>query len=112
MHVFWGQSVHLSCAIHMPDIESMGLGPLRWYHYSREKGKYAVLHRREKYIHTADHGLVVLSVSERDAGRYDCKLGTSTLCSFNITVDTSKYHFIYCRMFSHINAPRRFQLYV
>lgn len=88
MHVFWGQSVHLSCAIHMPDIESMGLGPLRWYHYSREKGKYAVLHKREKYIHTADHGLVVLSVSERDAGRYDCKLGTSTLCSFNITVDT------------------------
>ncbi|XP_015920801.1 semaphorin-2A isoform X2 [Parasteatoda tepidariorum] len=88
MHVFWGQSVHLSCAIHMPDIESMGLGPLRWYHYSREKGKYAVVHRREKYIHTADHGIVILSVSERDAGRYDCKLGTSTLCSFNITVDT------------------------
>ncbi|GIY92151.1 hypothetical protein CEXT_675802 [Caerostris extrusa] len=88
LHVFWGQSVHLSCAIHMPDIESMGMGPLRWYHYSREKGKYAVIHRREKYIHTADHGLVILSVSERDAGRYDCKLGTSTLCSFNITVDT------------------------
>ncbi|XP_023225739.1 semaphorin-2A-like isoform X3 [Centruroides sculpturatus] len=87
LHVYWGQSLHLTCAIHMPEIEELGMGMLQWFHYSREKGKYLVSQHRDKYIHTANNGLVILSVNERDSGRYDCKLGTSTLCSFNITVD-------------------------
>ncbi|UYV69835.1 Sema-2a [Cordylochernes scorpioides] len=37
---------------------------------------------------TADHGLVVVSVTEREAGRYICRLGGAVLCSYNLTVDT------------------------
>lgn len=89
LHVYWGQSVHLACPIEMPDMENIRFTFLQWYHYSREKGKYPVMQQhREKYIHTADHGLVILSVTERDSGRYDCKMGSSTLCSYNITVDS------------------------
>ncbi|XP_023220113.1 semaphorin-2A-like isoform X2 [Centruroides vittatus] len=89
LHVYWGQSVHLACPIEMPDMENIRFAFLQWYHYSREKGKYPVMQQhRDKYIHTADHGLVILSVTERDSGRYDCKMGSSTLCSYNITVDS------------------------
>lgn len=41
----------------------------------------------EKYIETSEHGLLIISVNEADAGRYDCWLGGSLLCSYNITVD-------------------------
>lgn len=45
-----------------------------------------------------------MSVTEADSGRYDCWLGGSLLCAFNITVDTHRcsppgkshdYHKIY-----------------
>lgn len=88
LRVYWGQSVHLACPVHIPDLDILGVGNLRWYHYTREKGKYEVQQRKDKYIYTSDHGLVIMSITERDSGRYDCKLGTSTLCSYNITVDT------------------------
>lgn len=88
LHVYWGQSVHLACNIHLPLAETAIPGASKWYRYSREKGKYEVQQRRDKYIYTQDQGLVILSVTERDSGRYDCKLGPNTLCSYNITVDT------------------------
>lgn len=44
----------------------------------------------EKYIETSEHGLLIISVTENDAGRYDCWLGGSLLCSYNITVDTHR----------------------
>lgn len=91
LHVYWGQSVHLACNIHLPLAETAIPGASKWYRYSREKGKYEVQQRRDKYIYTQDQGLVILSVTERDSGRYDCKLGPNTLCSYNITVDTSKF---------------------
>ncbi|KAI5634163.1 semaphorin-2A isoform X2 [Phthorimaea operculella] len=49
----------------------------------------------EKYIETSELGLLIISVNEADAGRYDCWLGGSLLCSYNITVDTHRYGEIY-----------------
>lgn len=44
-----------------------------------------------KYIDTTERGLVVVSVNEGDAGRYDCYLGGSLLCSYSITVDAHRW---------------------
>ncbi|KAI8432264.1 hypothetical protein MSG28_004702 [Choristoneura fumiferana] len=82
----WGQSLHLGSFIKMPEV----LQPraVSWYHYSREKGRHPItFNKPEKYIETSEHGLLIISVSEADAGRYDCWLGGSLLCSYNITVD-------------------------
>ncbi|EDW31848.1 GL10746 [Drosophila persimilis] len=43
-----------------------------------------------QYIETTERGLVVVSVNEADGGRYDCHLGGSLLCSYNITVDAHR----------------------
>ncbi|UYV72337.1 Sema-2a, partial [Cordylochernes scorpioides] len=88
VRVFWGRSVHLSCGEQVWDPEELGLGPLRWFHYSRDRGKQPVPHVADKFLHTADHGLVLMAATERDAGLYACKLGLDTLCSFNITIDS------------------------
>ncbi|EEB16129.1 hypothetical protein Phum_PHUM406270 [Pediculus humanus corporis] len=56
-----------------------------WYHHSKEKGKYQIVFRRDKYIETNEHGLVIIGVSELDAGRYDFWLNGALLCSYNIT---------------------------
>lgn len=44
----------------------------------------------DKYIETREHGLVILAVSEGDAGRYDCWMGGALLCSYNVTVDAHR----------------------
>jgi hypothetical protein len=41
--VTWGQAVHLSCAIKLP--EPMSSMPVTWYYYSREKGQYQLSFR-------------------------------------------------------------------
>lgn len=46
--------------------------------------------RSNKYIETAQNGLIILSINEGDAGLYDCLMGPSLLCSYNITVDSSR----------------------
>ena len=46
--------------------------------------------RPDKYIQTAEQGLVIMGVTESEAGRYDCRLGSDTLCSYNITVDMQR----------------------
>jgi len=96
MKANWGQSIHLSCPIHIPDIESIiaTQGPIRWFYYRSERSSgYEVIPRRDKFVHTSDHGLVILGISDRENGRYDCKLGTNTLCSFTISVDASESSF-------------------
>ncbi|XP_045525753.1 semaphorin-2A isoform X1 [Pieris brassicae] len=85
----WGQSLHLGSFVKMPEV----LQPLSvtWYHYSKEKGRHPItFNKPEKYIETSEHGLLIISVIESDAGRYDCWLGGSLLCSYNITVDTHR----------------------
>jgi hypothetical protein len=49
-----------------------------------------VYHRPDKYIETSEHGLVIIAVNEADSGRYDCWMGGSLLCSYNITVDAHR----------------------
>ncbi|XP_018009025.1 semaphorin-2A [Hyalella azteca] len=88
MLVTWGQSVHLGCAVKLP--RPIALKDVTWHHYSKEKGKYQIRYRHDKYIETSEHGLVVLSVTEQDAGRYDCKVGGNIVCSYNITVDAHR----------------------
>lgn len=63
---------------------------ITWYHFSKEKGRYEILFRPEKYIETSEHGLVIIGVTEADAGRYDCHMGASLLCSYNVTVDAHR----------------------
>lgn len=46
--------------------------------------------RPDKYIETSEHGLVVMTVNENDAGRYDCKMGGDIVCSYNIAVDSHR----------------------
>ncbi|XP_076039740.1 semaphorin 2a [Oratosquilla oratoria] len=88
MVVTWGQSIHLGCAVKMP--QPIALKEITWHHYSKEKGKYQIRYRPDKYIETSEHGLVVMNVNEADAGRYDCKMGGDIVCSYNITVDAHR----------------------
>lgn len=53
-----------------------------------------MLYSSEKHVLTADRGLIILSVSETDAGqwqlRYEEKDMSLTLCSYNVTVEIQK----------------------
>ncbi|XP_030758348.1 semaphorin-2A isoform X2 [Sitophilus oryzae] len=88
MVVTWGQSLHLGCFLKMPAV--LASQTITWYHYSKEKGRYKIMFNPEKYIETSEHGLVIISVTEADAGRYDCWMGASLLCSYNVTVDAHR----------------------
>ncbi|XP_076304927.1 semaphorin-2A-like isoform X1 [Tachypleus tridentatus] len=88
MHVFWGQSVHLSCTVVSQEVDRLGMGPLQWIHYSHEKGTHLIKPHRDKYLLTSDHGLVIMSVTDHDSGHYICKLGNNILCNYTVTVDS------------------------
>lgn len=88
MVVTWGQSLHLGCFLKMPAV--LASQTITWYHYSKEKGRYKIQYRPDKYIETSEHGLVIIAVTEADAGRYDCWMGASLLCSYNVTVDAHR----------------------
>uniref|UniRef100_A0A2S2PQF8 Semaphorin-2A n=2 Tax=Schizaphis graminum TaxID=13262 RepID=A0A2S2PQF8_SCHGA len=87
--VTFGQSVHLSCFVKMPQV--LKVYPVTWYHHSKEKGRYMVSFSRvEKYIATVEGGMVIVGASEEDGGRYDCQLAGALLCTFNLTVDAHR----------------------
>ena len=65
---------------------------------SSTTNSYEVKYSPTKYIDTTERGLVVVSVNEGDAGRYDCYLGGSLLCSYSITVDAHRW-------VSHLSLP-------
>ncbi|XP_019865782.1 semaphorin-2A [Aethina tumida] len=88
MVVTWGQSLHLGCFLKMPAV--LASQTITWYHYSKEKGRYKIQFRPDKYIETSEHGLVIIAVTEADEGRYDCWMGASLLCSYNVTVDAHR----------------------
>lgn len=46
--VTFGQSVHLSCFVKMPQV--LKVYPVTWYHHSKEKGRYMVSFRY-KYMY-------------------------------------------------------------
>ncbi|XP_018334945.1 semaphorin-2A, partial [Agrilus planipennis] len=84
----WGQSLHLGCFLKMPAV--LSTQTITWFHYSKDKGQYKINYRPEKYIETSEHGLIILSLTEADTGRYDCWMGASLLCSYNVTVDSHR----------------------
>ncbi|XP_049774301.1 semaphorin-2A isoform X1 [Schistocerca gregaria] len=86
--VTWGQSIHLGCFLKVPEVLSSQT--ISWVHYTKDKGRYPIVYRPDKYIETSEHGLVLISVTDSDSGRYDCWLGGSLLCSYNITVDAHR----------------------
>ncbi|XP_063698787.1 semaphorin-2A isoform X2 [Culicoides brevitarsis] len=86
--VTYGQSVHLGCYVKVPEV--LKDQQVTWYHHSKEKGRYEIKYSPTKYIETTERGLVIISVNEADGGRYDCHLGGSLLCSYNITVDAHR----------------------
>jgi hypothetical protein len=86
--VTYGQSVHLSCFVKMPQV--LRAYPITWHHYSKEKGKYQIVPRIEKYISTSEGGIVVVGASEADVGLYECWLGGSLLCLYNLQVETHR----------------------
>lgn len=68
MVVTWGQSLHLGCFLKLPAV--LASQTVTWYHYSKEKGRYKIQYRPDKYVETSEHGLVIIAVTEQDAGRY------------------------------------------
>lgn len=44
----------------------------------------------DKYVSTSEGGVVVLEVSESDAGRYECWLAGSMLCVYHVPVETHR----------------------
>ncbi len=55
-----------------------------WYHHFKR------IHSSLNKYFTTEGGLTLLSLTEADAGRYDCHLGGSLLCSFIISVDAHR----------------------
>lgn len=97
LHAHWGESVHLSCQGHHPELMEPPVGATapgaapnkvpQWFH-QQGRERRPVVAKRDKYVHTAGHGLVLMSLTERDSGRYDLHLeNVGTLCSYNLTVD-------------------------
>lgn len=90
MKVNWGQSIHLPCSFHSHDMDSIleTQGPLKWFYFRSEKSSgFEVMAKRDKFVFTSDHGLVILGVTDRESGRYDCRLGPSTIFSYTVQVD-------------------------
>lgn len=97
LKVNYGQSIHLSCPLHVNDFESSTAkyGPLKWYFYRNERSSgVEVSSRRDKFALTTDNGLVILGTSDRESGRYECKLGSLPLIRYEVFVDPSKSIFL------------------
>jgi hypothetical protein len=66
---------------------------IQWYHYDlngKRKKIHAALASKEKHIFTQDNGLVILGMTEGDAGRYDCKLGKDSISTYSVSVDMGR----------------------
>lgn len=44
----------------------------------------------ERILQTAERGLVILSVTESDRGRYECYFGPTLIASYNLDIDTQR----------------------
>ena len=87
----FGQSVHLSCTLGQFQMTGSDAGgEVEWHHYSKSKERYTVNFAPEKHIITSEQGLVVISISEQDSGRYDCVYKGQLVSSYHIAVDTHR----------------------
>lgn len=93
LKINYGQSVHLSCPLHTFDSDSQSnkLNNVKWILYRNERPSgVEITMRKDKFIFTSDHGLVILSTTDREAGRYECKLNNFPLIRYDVFVDPSK----------------------
>lgn len=81
--VTYGQSVSLGCFTKVPEV--LRDQEITWYHHFKK-----IHYSSTKHYASAEGGLTMLSMTEQDAGRYDCHLGGSLLCSYSITVDAHR----------------------
>ncbi|XP_025832157.1 semaphorin-2A-like [Agrilus planipennis] len=117
IYAIWGQTLHLGCYAKLP--YTFSSEDVVWYHYSKEKGRQELQFQSDKYIETSQHGLVILSAQQEDSGQYDCFVGTSLLCSYEVNIDFDRclspnqnenYQKIYadwCREFEKYKQSRK-----
>lgn len=71
-------------------LASLALPPSPPHVLACTKNSYEIRYSVHKHIETTERGLVIVAAHESDAGRYDCHLGGSLLCSYVITVDAHR----------------------
>ncbi|VVC90235.1 unnamed protein product [Leptidea sinapis] len=81
----YGQSVHMAAFGKTP--EALKDLTVMWYHHSRERGRYKINFNSERVLLTSERGLVLLSVTESDRGRYECYFGPTLVASYNLDID-------------------------
>ncbi|XP_045492185.1 semaphorin-2A-like isoform X1 [Colias croceus] len=81
----YGQSVHLAAFGKTP--EALRDQNVAWYHHSRERGRYKIIYNWERVLLTSERGLVLLSVTDSDRGRYECYFGPTLVASYNLDID-------------------------
>ncbi|ODM98681.1 Semaphorin-2A [Orchesella cincta] len=98
----WGQSLYLQCAVNVPghvSANSIASQPYVWYHFPTssqgDNGEpRAIKFSSEKYVLAADRGIVILSTTETDAGRWQLRYEDGDvslqLCSYNVTINIQK----------------------
>ncbi|XP_077297385.1 semaphorin-2A-like [Arctopsyche grandis] len=86
--VSYGQSLHLSSYLTMPEVFKSQT--VTWHHHSKEKGRYKIKFGTERIIQTIENGLVILSVTESDGGKYECFMGPTLISSYNIEIDSHR----------------------
>ena len=93
MKVNYGQSVHLSCPLRVTESEEIERqGGLKWFFYRNEHPiRVDIASHNGKFVPTSDNGLVILGTTDREAGQYECRLGSNPLIRYDIFVDTSKF---------------------
>lgn len=91
MKVNYGQSVHLSCPLRVTESEEIERqGGLKWFFYRNEHPiRVDIASHNGKFVPTSDNGLVILGTTDREAGQYECRLGSNPLIRYDIFVDTS-----------------------
>ena len=93
MKVNYGQSVHLSCPLRVTGSEEIATAAgLKWFWLRNERSTGVELpaHGAQRFAVTSDGGLVILGTTEREAGQYECRLGSSPLVRYELFVDMSK----------------------
>lgn len=101
----WGQTLHLSCFLTLPTI--FATQELTWFHSSKERGRTKIVYKYQatlspyifsqlecfssnKYVETSQRGLLIFTVFINDVGLYDCFMGQSLLCSFDVAIDLTR----------------------
>lgn len=104
-----GQSVHLPC---LTRLDSQSDQLVQWYFLSSsatgEQHQQLLqdnsmafiepsLHQRPKYVFTSDGGLVVLGITAKENGVFECRVNNRPLFKYNIMIDTSKFNVLNIR---------------